>query len=81
MKKRKPKLDKALKQFNKATTLYAEQLEWRERATSELLPELEVYELAMRETLGIRQQQRLPRDQALYIARCTADHRDLSLNF
>ena len=81
MKKRKPKLDKALKQFNKATELYAEQLVWRERATTELLPELKAYELAMRETLGIRQQQRLPHDQALYIARCTADHRDLSLNF
>ncbi|MEM9601591.1 MAG: SLC13 family permease [Pseudomonadota bacterium] len=81
MKKRKPKIDKAMKQFNKAMELYTEQLAWRERATAELLPELQVYEAAMRDTLGVRQQRRLPHDQALYIARCTADHRDLSLNF
>ncbi|MEM6986981.1 MAG: hypothetical protein AAF499_10615, partial [Pseudomonadota bacterium] len=80
-KKRRPKLDRAFKRFDDAMELYTEQLAWRERATAELLPELKVYEEAMRTTLGIRQQRRLPHDQALFIARCTADHRDLSLNF
>jgi len=36
---------------------------------------------AITETLGARQQQRLSRDQALYVAACDAAHRDLSLNF
>ena len=40
-----------------------------------------VDEEQMRGTIGIRQQKRLSRDQALYVASCNAHHRDLSLNF
>lgn len=81
MKRRTPRLERALQRFDNAMELYSEQLAWRERATAELLPELKIYEEAMRNTLGVRQQRRLTRDQALFIARCTAEHRDLSLNF
>ena len=32
-------------------------------------------------TIGLRQQQKLPRDIALFLAGCKSDHRDLSLYF
>ncbi len=60
---------------------YDAELAWRRRAATELLPGLARYEEAIRDTIGLRQQSRLPREQALYVAACNADHRDISLNF
>jgi len=42
---------------------------------------LATYEAAIRETIGLRQQERLPRDQALLVAGCSSGHRDISLSF
>ena len=46
-----------------------------------LKPGLQAYLGGIAPTLGARQQQRLSEDQALFLASCTAGHRDLSLNF
>ena len=35
----------------------------------------------MRETIGIRDQAKLTKEQALFVAKCQANHRDVSLNF
>ena len=32
-------------------------------------------------TIGLRQQQKIPKDIALFLAGCRSDHRDLSLYF
>ena len=47
----------------------------------DLLPGLAEYEKKIRDTIGLRQQPRLPREQALFVAGCNADHRDISLSF
>jgi len=39
------------------------------------------YEETLRGTLGIRSRDRMTREQALFVARCNADHRDVSLSF
>ncbi|WP_350334730.1 TRAP transporter large permease subunit [Coralliovum pocilloporae] len=78
---RKPDQEKAVKEFDKALKLYAEQLDWRGKAEADIAPGLRQYEAAIRETIGIRQQQKMTKDQALYVAACASDHRDISLHF
>ena len=76
-----PDRDKALKKLGQALKIYREELAWRQRAKVELLAGLEAYEAAIRDTIGIRLQSRLPREMALDLASCTAEHRDISLHF
>jgi hypothetical protein len=48
---------------------------------SKIKPKLLLYLSSISETLGARQQPKLTRSQALYLAKCNSGHRDLSLNF
>ena len=79
--KRKKDREKALTHYEEALELYAAQLEWRAEAETELRRPLSEYVEALKGTLGARLQPALTRDQALFLASCTAVHRDLSLNF
>ncbi len=76
-----PNREKALKKLGQALNIYREELAWRQRAKVELLAGLEAYEMAIRDTIGIRLQSRLPQEMALDLASCTAEHRDISLHF
>jgi TRAP-type mannitol/chloroaromatic compound transport system permease large subunit/tetratricopeptide (TPR) repeat protein len=76
-----PNREKALEKLNQALKVYREELAWRQRAKAELLPGLGAYEMAIRNTIGIRLQSRLPHEMALDLASCTAEHRDISLYF
>lgn len=75
-----PDREKAMQQYQKALEEYAAQKEWRAKAAA-AEPGVATFVEAIKGNLGIRQQERLTRGQALSMARCTADHRDLSLNF
>jgi len=78
---RKLDREKAIEGFEKAIEIYMAQLEWRTAAEGVLRTELDSYISALSGTIGTRQQEALSREQALYLASCTAVHRDLSLNF
>ncbi|QFS83660.1 Sialic acid TRAP transporter permease protein SiaT [Roseivivax sp. THAF40] len=78
---RTPNAERALEYIAEAQEMIAAELAWRSRAQNELLPELEAYDQAIQGTIGLRQQPRLPKEQALFIASCNAEHRDISLNF
>jgi len=80
LKNKNPDPAKAMAEYEKAVAAYAEQKVWRAEAAS-LKPGLQAYLDGLAPTLGARQQQRLNEDQALFLASCTAGHRDLSLNF
>lgn len=67
--------------LQEAGRLLEEGIAWRERAQQQVLPQLETYEAAIRDTIGLRGQPRLPREQALYVAECSSHHRDVSLSF
>jgi hypothetical protein len=67
--------------LSEITTLYNKELNWRDKASKNLLPQLEKYDDAVRDTIGIRQQDKLPNKQALYIAKCDSNHEDISLHF
>ena len=64
-----------------ATETFDAESVWRGKAASDLLPALKTYEAAISNTIALRQQSRLPREQALYVASCSAGHRDIGLNF
>ena len=71
----------ALEAYDAALAEYAAQKTWRADAETTLRPGLTAYVDMLRETLGIRVQRRFSREQALYMAGCTAHHRDISLSF
>ena len=79
--KRNPNRDKALTEYDKAMQEYDAQAAWRTTADVTLRLPLTAYLDEIRGTLGIRQQDRLTREQALFMAKCNAKHRDISLNF
>jgi len=81
LKAKKPNPEKASKALVAAEEEYQTELQWREQATAAIGPQITEYEETIRSTIGIRQQQKLSKDQALYVAACDADHRDISLNF
>ncbi|MDA7758815.1 hypothetical protein N8935_01055 [Amylibacter sp.] len=45
------------------------------------MPQLTAYEDVMREIIGIKDQAKLTKQQALFVAKCQSNHRDVSLNF
>ncbi|SDI27633.1 TRAP transporter large permease subunit [Lutimaribacter saemankumensis] len=71
----------AMAEYQDALAAYAEQEQWRAEAATALRAPLEDYLSAIRGSLGVRVQNSLSREQALFLARCQSDHRDLSLNF
>ena len=77
-----PDKDKAMVQATKAIEAYEDELIWRKEISDQgLVTEIDTYEAAIRDTIGLRQYPRMPRDLALYVASCNAGHRDISLNF
>ncbi|MEL6963638.1 MAG: C4-dicarboxylate ABC transporter permease, partial [Pseudomonadota bacterium] len=81
LRSRTPDLEKAIAAYGEAVAAFEAQQQWRGDAAASLKPGLESYRVAITDTIGARQQQRLSEDQALYIAGCSSGHRDLSLNF
>jgi len=81
LRRQEPDRAKAREEFQKAVAIYDAQMAWRKRAAADVLPALKVYEAAIRNTIGLRLQPRLPYNEALEVAACTSDHRDISLSF
>jgi tripartite ATP-independent transporter DctM subunit len=79
--KKSPKIEEALSHLDEAIEVFNAQLLWREQASTRLLPHIRTYEQAIRGTIGLRQQKRLAKTEALYVAACTSGHRDISLHF
>ena len=81
LKSRTPNKEKAQKELDKAISAYQKQEEWRTRGETYILPNLSKYESTMRKTIGIRDQAKLTKKQALFVAKCQSGYRDVSLNF
>ena len=78
---RRKDAEQAAKNLEEAVQILQQDLAWRQRASKELLSGLGSYEALIRDNIGLRLQERLPRDKALDVASCNADHRDISLSF
>ena len=66
---------------SEALILFDKEVKWRKDAAKNLMPELEKYNLVIKDNIGLRLQSRLSKDQAKYVAKCNSIHRDISLNF
>ncbi|MEM9331364.1 MAG: TRAP transporter large permease subunit [Pseudomonadota bacterium] len=77
-----PDKEEAVEEAQKAITAYDEEVEWRSAAASQnLIADVQRYDDAIKGTIGIRQQENMPRALGLYIASCNSGHRDISLSF
>lgn len=81
LKSKTPDVPAALKEYDTAIKAYEAGKIWRAKAETELRAGLTTYLDGIRTTLGTRVQPKLDRPQALYLASCSAYHRDISLNF
>ncbi len=61
--------------------LFDKEVRWRKDAAVNLMPELEKYNLVIKNNIGLRLQSRLTKEQAKFVAKCNSIHRDVSLNF
>ncbi len=61
--------------------LFEKEIKWRKEAAVNLMPELEKYNLVIKDNIGLRLQSGLTKYQAKYVAKCNSVHRDISLNF
>ena len=64
-----------------AIELYQTEVAWRKSAAGELAAGLTSYDDAIKTSIGIRLQERLPSNIARSVAVCRSHHRDISLNF
>jgi tripartite ATP-independent transporter DctM subunit len=76
-----PDKEKAIDQVMLASQIMQSEIEWHQRAADALADDLEQYNRAIADTIGMRLQERLTSDQAESIASCLAVHKDLSLHF
>ncbi len=72
---------RAGKRLSDVIALFEREVAWRTRAARELDPGLAAYEAVLRETIGVRQLERLPSRLAKPVAACMSNHRDISLSF
>ena len=81
LKRKNVKEDKVNKNIDAALKEITELYSWVSVAKGPLETSLKNYLDKTKGSLGIRAQDKFDKDLALYLARCNANHRDLSLNF
>ncbi len=67
--------------IDEANKIYVSEKEWRAVAEKELLPKLNKFDDSIKNTIGLRLQKKLTKEQAKYVAACRSVHTDISLNF
>ena len=67
--------------LDEANEIYMYEKEWRAKAEKELLPQLNKFDDSIKDTIGLRLQEKLTKEQAKYVAACRSTHTDISLNF
>ena len=81
LKGKKPNPEKALQQWQLGMSVYYQEIEWRQLAVNELSQPLANYELLLKDSIGLRMQKKLNKNQALSVSACKSSHEDISLFF
>ena len=76
-----PDPQEAMAKLEEALQILDQEVAWRSAVSERLLAEVDTYIATISDTIGLRQQERLPRNVALYVATCNSGHRDISLYF
>ena len=69
------------KKSKEVVELFNKEVDWRSDAKENFMPKIQEYNNAIKDTIGLRLQSKLTKDQAIYVSRCNSIHRDISLNF
>ena len=81
LKKDDADIDRINTLLDESNEIYMYENEWRAKAEKELLPQLIKFDDSIKNTIGLRLQEKLTKDQAKYVAACRSVHTDISLNF
>ena len=81
LKKKKIDYVKVKKDFEKAYNLYMQKNNKLKLVDDKIVSEFENYLKIVSTSIGVRQQSKLPRELALYLADCRASHKNLTLFF
>ena len=81
LKKKKVNYKRIRKDFNKSYDIYLEKTGHLKSIDPKVIKYLNIFLDLTKNTIGLRQQQKIPRDVALYLATCGSSHRNLSLYF
>ncbi len=81
LKGKNPDPEKAFQSLRDGLEIYTAEVDWRSRAADELAPALATYDNAIKNSIGLRLQRRLPPEQVAAVASCQSIHRDQSLQF
>ena len=81
IRKNKINLNLILKDYDRFVNIYDNKSIWLNTADNKLRVKLQKILSDTSITLGARSQKRIPRETALFLAKCNAGHKDISLNF
>jgi hypothetical protein len=76
-----PDTSLAVTEIDAVLDLITAEITWHQSLDPATADAIVTLETSMRDTLGVRSQSRMSRDQALYVASCSSHHVDVSLNF
>jgi tripartite ATP-independent transporter DctM subunit len=76
-----PDREQALAEIQTTLTVLDEDIAWRAAASDAFLEDIAALRERIRHNIGLRQQDRMPRNVALSVASCQSSHKDISLSF
>ena len=80
--KKKPKnINEAINLIDESYKILENEINWRLKGKNLLLNDLQDLSILGKKTFGLRKQDRLTKEQALYLASCKSVHEDISLYF
>ncbi len=66
---------------NDTYVLFQQEIDWRKNFKKKHMDKITTHDKVISETIGLRLQSKLTKEQAIYVSRCNSIHRDISLNF
>ena len=72
---------KAKDYHSQAMDLLTAEIVWRQRALIDMAPALNSYDVAIKDSIGLRLQERMSLDLATAVSACMSSHKDISLQF
>ncbi len=66
---------------NDTYDLFQQEIDWRKNFKKKHMDKITAHDKVISETIGLRLQSKLTKEQAIYVSRCNSIHRDISLNF
>jgi len=73
--------EKAKGYHSQAMDMLTAEIIWRKRALMDMAPALATYDMAIKDSIGLRLQERMSDDVATTVSACMAGHKDISLQF